>query len=140
MMFFGARRFGPLGLAYTAYRVWKRLSPAQKAALKQRGLSAMEALRGKSAMTAPATYDQESRTRPAPPSSTRSEQTTQASLTSPGTVADPELEQRRAEEALIREKESRESETTKFEELRLQQEAERHKLALSTDEPPPRTT
>jgi len=39
MFFFGARRFGrmgPLGIAYTAYRLWRRLSPAQKQALRAR--------------------------------------------------------------------------------------------------------
>jgi len=36
MVFFGARRFGrmgPLGLAYTGYQLWKRLSPQQKQAV-----------------------------------------------------------------------------------------------------------
>ena len=37
-------------------------------------------------------------------------------LTSPGTVDDPELERERAEQAAERERESRESDTTKFEE------------------------
>ena len=30
------RPFGPLGLAFMAYRLWRRLSPQQKAALKER--------------------------------------------------------------------------------------------------------
>ena len=33
MFLFGMRRFGrmgPLGLAYTGYQLWRRLSPAQK--------------------------------------------------------------------------------------------------------------
>src|SRR4026207_2056322 len=34
------RPFGPLGLAFLAYRFWRRLSPPQKAALKER-LSAL---------------------------------------------------------------------------------------------------
>jgi hypothetical protein len=37
MFLFGLRRFGrfgPLGLAYTAYRLWRRLTPAQKARLR----------------------------------------------------------------------------------------------------------
>ena len=37
-------------------------------------------------------------------------------LTSPGTVDDPELERERAEQAAERERESRESDQTKFEE------------------------
>jgi hypothetical protein len=39
MFLFGARRFGrmgPLGLAYTGYQLWRRLSPQQKQALKSR--------------------------------------------------------------------------------------------------------
>jgi hypothetical protein len=39
-------------------------------------------------------------------------------LTSPGTIDDPELEARRAREAAERERESRMSDETKFEELR----------------------
>ena len=62
-------------------------------------------------------------------------------LTSPGTVNDPELERRRAEEAAVREAESRsEGETkfeqrrraedeTKFEQLRREEEGERHVAA-----------
>ncbi|HET7136758.1 MAG TPA: hypothetical protein VFI04_00240 [Gaiellaceae bacterium] len=29
-------RIGPLGLAYTGYRMWRRLSPQQKAAIRRR--------------------------------------------------------------------------------------------------------
>jgi hypothetical protein len=50
-------------------------------------------------------------------------------LTSPGTVDEPELERRRAEEALQRELESRESDETKYDEQRRGQEAERADLA-----------
>jgi hypothetical protein len=50
-------------------------------------------------------------------------------LTSPGTVDDPELEQQRAEDALRREAESRESSETKFDEQRREQEAERSELS-----------
>ena len=46
-------------------------------------------------------------------------------LTSPGTISDPALEERRAREAAEREAESRASSETKFEELRQEQEAER---------------
>ena len=48
------------------------------------------------------------------------------SLTSPGTVSDPQLERRRAVEAAERERESRESTVTKFEELRREEEAALH--------------
>ena len=46
-------------------------------------------------------------------------------LTSPGTISDPELENQRAKQAVVRERESRQTEVTKFEEQRLKQEAER---------------
>jgi hypothetical protein len=55
-----------------------------------------------------------------------SEEIVPGDLTSPGTVSDPRLEERRAEEAAERERESRESPITKFDELRLEQDAERH--------------
>ena len=45
-------------------------------------------------------------------------------LTSPGTVQDPELEQQRAAEAAERERESRASDRTKYDELRDEQEEE----------------
>jgi hypothetical protein len=50
-------------------------------------------------------------------------------LTSPGTVDDPELERRRAAEAAVREAESRADEETKFEQLRKEEEGERHVAA-----------
>jgi hypothetical protein len=50
-------------------------------------------------------------------------------LTSPGTIEDPELERRRAEEAAVREAESRAEEDTKFEQLRKEEEGERHEAA-----------
>jgi hypothetical protein len=40
MFLFGMRRFGrmgPLGLLFTAYRLWRRLSPQQKQALRAHG-------------------------------------------------------------------------------------------------------
>jgi hypothetical protein len=59
-------------------------------------------------------------------------------LTSPGTVEDPELEQRRAAEAAVREAESRAEEDTKFEQLRKEEEGERHEAAeVVGDVPPP---
>ena len=60
-------------------------------------------------------------------------------LTSPGTIHDPELEERRAQEAAEREAESRASGETKFEELRHEQEAERAEAAAAVgDVPAPR--
>ena len=50
-------------------------------------------------------------------------------LTSPGTVDDPELERRRAAEAAVREAESRADEDTKFEQIRKEEEGERHEAA-----------
>ena len=43
MFLFAARRFGrmgPLGIAYTGYRLWRRLSPQQKQALRARPTTA----------------------------------------------------------------------------------------------------
>ena len=60
-------------------------------------------------------------------------------LTSPHTVDDPELERKRAEQAAIREAESRQSSETKFEELRHEEEDERSQAAqIVGDVPPPR--
>jgi hypothetical protein len=60
-------------------------------------------------------------------------------LTSPGTVDDPELERKRAEQAAVREAESRQSTETKFEELRHEEEDERSKAAeIVGDVPAPR--
>ena len=52
-----------------------------------------------------------------------------AELTSPGTIDDPELERRRAEEAAVREAESRVEDETKFEQIRHAEETERHEAA-----------
>jgi hypothetical protein len=60
-------------------------------------------------------------------------------LTSPHTVEDPELERQRAEQAAVREAESRESSETKFQELRHEEEDERSEAAqIVGDVPPPR--
>jgi hypothetical protein len=60
-------------------------------------------------------------------------------LTSPHTVEDPELERQRAEQAAVREAESRESSETKFEELRREEVDERSEAAqIVGDVPPPR--
>jgi hypothetical protein len=60
-------------------------------------------------------------------------------LTSPGTIDDPALEERRAREAAEREAESRASSETKFDEEREEQEAERsHAAQVVGDVPAPR--
>jgi hypothetical protein len=58
-------------------------------------------------------------------------------LTSPGTVHDPALEEQRAREAAERERESRLSDETKFDEQR-ELDAERDDAATVGDVPPPR--
>ena len=58
-------------------------------------------------------------------------------LTSPGTVDDPELEAQRAREAAERERESRMSDETKFDEQR-QLDEERSDAAIVGDVPEPR--
>ncbi len=59
-------------------------------------------------------------------------------LTSPGTVDDPELERRRAAEAAVREAESRADADTKFEQIRKEEEDERHEASeIVGDVPPP---
>jgi hypothetical protein len=62
------------------------------------------------------------------------EEVVPSDLTSPGTVSDPELEERRSQEAAERERESRASSMTKFDELRLQEDAERHEHAAVVTE------
>ena len=58
-------------------------------------------------------------------------------LTSPGTVDDPRLEEQRAREAVERERESRLSDETKYDELR-RQEAESDAARVVGDVPAPR--
>jgi hypothetical protein len=58
-------------------------------------------------------------------------------LTSPGTVDDPALEEQRAREAAERERESRLSDETKFDELR-DMEQERDASEVVGNVPPPR--
>jgi hypothetical protein len=97
---------GSLGTAIAGYGLWHRLSSARKRELRNH----IEHLAGR-----------------------RHEEIVPGDLTSPHTVSDPQLEERRAIEAAARERESRESSVTKFEELRQQQEAERaeHASALA---------
>jgi hypothetical protein len=60
-------------------------------------------------------------------------------LTSPGTIDDPALEERRAREAAEREAESRASSETKFDEQREEQASERsHAAEVVGDVPEPR--
>jgi hypothetical protein len=62
-----------------------------------------------------------------------------STLTSPGTVHDPALEERRAREAAVREAESRASTETKFDELDQELERQREDAARAVgDLPPPR--
>lgn len=60
-------------------------------------------------------------------------------LTSPGTIHDPALEERRAREAAEREAESRASSETKFDEEAAEIESERHRaVEVVGDVPAPR--
>lgn len=48
MFLFGMRRFGrmgPLGMAYTAYQLWRRLSPDQKRQIRTRSSQLASRLR-----------------------------------------------------------------------------------------------
>jgi hypothetical protein len=51
MFMFGGRRglgrMGPAGVAFALYRGWRRLSPAQKAQIRQRAQSFASALRAR---------------------------------------------------------------------------------------------
>jgi len=106
-----ARWVGRLGLALASYRLWRRFTHGHD--------------------------DNEQAVEAATPAPLPDE-VVPSDLTSPGTVADPQLEQRRAEEALARERESRASTMTKFDELRLEQETERHEhAAIVADLAPP---
>jgi hypothetical protein len=60
-------------------------------------------------------------------------------LTSPGTVHDPALEERRAREAAVREAESRASSETKFDEIEAELERERAEAARAVGNLPPPT-
>jgi hypothetical protein len=58
-------------------------------------------------------------------------------LTSPGTVHDPALEERRAREAAVREAESRASSETKYDELEEELERQRADAAKAVGDLPP---
>jgi hypothetical protein len=127
-------RLGPLGIALTGYRLWQRLSPSQKAAFHSRAQGLVGSLRGGGKEAPAPTPVATSQFVAAEP--LHAEEITPSDLTSPGTITDPELEQKRAQQALDRELESRASEETKFEELRREQEAERQDRATAITEPP----
>ncbi|MDX6414286.1 MAG: hypothetical protein QOH23_1696 [Gaiellaceae bacterium] len=139
-------RLGPLGMAFTGYQLWQRLSPSQRAALRSRAQGLVGGLGSRKAPSqASSNPSNPVETRwptPAPVSPSGaatpvpSEEVTPSDLTSPGTIADPELEEKRAQQALDRELESRASDETKFEELRREQEAERQDRATAITEPP----
>jgi hypothetical protein len=57
-------------------------------------------------------------------------------LTSPGTIQDPALEERRAREAAVREAESRASSETKFDELEHELEEQRADAARAVPDLP----
>ena len=57
-------------------------------------------------------------------------------LTSPGTIQDPALEERRAREAAVREAESRASSETKFDELENELEEQRADAAKAVGDLP----
>ena len=136
-LFGGVRRFrgmGPLGVAFMGYRLWRRLSVQQKSAIRQRAGSAVSKLRHRSvseehadgAITGAA--------------NSPVEEIAPSDLTSPGTISDPGLEEQRAKQAFDRERESRQTDVTKFEEQRLKQEAERAAGVSALSEPPAATT
>ena len=135
-LFGGVRRFrgmGPLGVAFMGYRLWRRLSVQQKSAIRQRAGSAVSKLRHRSLSQEPGGAT----TRAANPPV---EEIASSDLTSPGTISDPGLEEQRAQQALDRERESRQTDVTKFEEQRLKQEAERAAGVSALSEPPAATT
>lgn len=136
---------GPLGLLITGYQLWRRLSPERKAAIRARASLLPRRIRGTHSDVPPARFS------PAPDLGNRTDQAVAANvgaatapaeevvpgdLTSPGTVVEPELEAKRAEQAVERERESRATELTKFEAERLKQEAERAQGASAIGEPP----
>ncbi len=137
-------RLGPLGIAFTGYGLWQRLSPSQKLALRSKAQGLVGGLAGRKAAPAQTPFhpaETHSPTSanaapgPAEPTPVRSEELAPGDLTSPGTIADPELEAKRAQQALDRELESRASEETKFEELRREQEADRQDRVTEITEP-----
>ena len=155
-LFGGARRFrgiGPLGLALMGYQLWRRLSAQQKSAIREHAGSAVRKLRQSApsqehtdeSTVTPVTQDQDDtagqRTTAATvgAATAPTEEIAPTDLTSPGTISDPDLEKRRAEQAVARERESRQTDITKFEEQRLEQEAERAAGVSALSEPPPAT-
>lgn len=117
-----SRRFkwaAPVGLALTAHRLWRRRTSRQPQPVTV----------GHVAPSAWPERPSHSVAEHVAAATAPSEEIVPSDLTSPGTVSDPRLEERRAEEAAERERESRESSTTKFDELRLEEDAKRHEHA-----------
>jgi len=123
-------RLGPLGVGFAVYRLWRRLSPEQRAVLPAHARRIVARLR------APGATEVAHRSPGTTRATTTSAEIDPGELTSPGTVSEPHLEAQRAQEAAQRERESRESPLTKFEELRQQQESERARQADAIGDPP----
>ena len=154
-LFGGVRRFrgmGPLGVAFMGYRLWRRLSVQQKAAIRERAGGVVGKLRRSTSsqqhtvqptVTAPPRGQDDTAARTvaanAGAATAPIEEIAPTDLTSPGTISDPDLEKQRAEQAVARERESRQTDITKFEEQRLEQEAERAAGVSALSEPPPAT-
>ena len=152
-LFGGVRRFGgmgPLGLAFMGYRLWRRLSVQQKSAIRERAGSAVGKLR-RSTLSHQHTAAPVNTPPPrkkdytaahavaanAGAATAPTEEIAPTDLTSPGTVGDPGLEKKRAEQSAARKRESRQTDVTTFEEHRLKQEAERAAAASTLNDPPP---
>jgi len=91
---------------------------------------------GRDAAFTPAAATPVERVQPVPPVPTESADVDPEELTSPGTVDDPKLEAQRAREAAERERESRLSGETKFDELRdLEQERDASQVVGDVPEP-----
>jgi hypothetical protein len=153
MFLFGQRRFtrsGPLGLALTGYALWRRLSPERQAAITDRARIVAGEIQRRVSSRQPRTF-QHAAVLPTQndvalsvaattgAATAPTEEIALSDLTSPGTVPDPDIEEQRAEQALLRERESRQTEVTKFEEQRLKLEAERAAGASPLGEVPPST-
>ena len=154
-LFGGVRRFrgiGPLGVAFMGYRLWRRLSVQQKTAIREGAGGDVGRLRRSTSsqqhtvqptVTAPPREQTDTAARTVAASAgaatAPTEEIAPTDLTSPGTISDPDLEKQRAEQAVARERESQQTDITKFEEQRLEQEAERAAGVSALSEPPPTT-
>ena len=133
------------------YQLWRRLSAQQKSAIRQRTGNAVSKARRSTrsqrrtalpAVTPPRREQDDTAARAlaatAGAATAPTEEIAPTNLTSPGTISDPDLEKQRAQQAVARERESRQTEITKFEEQRLKQD-ERVAGASGLSEPPPPT-